>query len=645
MTARSSIMRRLGRLRSQQEGGWALVSVLGIGMLMLALVAVSLNVSSSSMKKTDTENNWTSAYAAAVAGLNDYKSRLTSAPNYVKYGNPNAEFSKTSKSSTGAMLLSMPTGDMDNAAFDVDASGRWASVPGTTNSAKFRYEVNTKDYASGGIIHVRATGKVGSSVRSVIADLRKKGFYDFVYYTKYEVTDSRVTGSDTRCSRYPWDTPARPTNISCVVQFAASDDLQGDVFSEDQFVSCGARFRGNVTSAAPAGWDPVVKASSSCSDSTYDKATNSSTGGTNPANGSSFPLPDSSSALAVEGTSDGYTGDAPGCTYTGPTQITFNADGTMTVISPWTQKTRPSSDGLTGTAPAECGAVSTTTNTVQNNTLQSIGGATVTVPKDNVIWVQDVPTNKKDVNYPSVSSDPTQRKSFTAAGATFACTRATSWNNGTYLYGWSLTRGGTTVQYPADGENYAASPGGANSYTCNSGDVYISGTLKGHVTVGASRYAYITGDVKYAANSFIDGSDYNLLGVVGQSAIIVWNPMGVTRCGWSYCINPVYAAQDREINAALLAVDGTIMVQNYDAFGPRGELKIVGSLAQKYRGTVATGGQSISTGYSKNYQYDPTLKYNAPPKYLAPASLSYGVSQIASVPAAFTSAGAKAAGS
>lgn len=629
----------VGRARRapERDGGWALVSVLGVGMLMLALVAVALNVSAGSMQKTDTENDWNSAYSAAVAGLNDYKSRLTSAPNYVKYGNMNANFSKTSVTVGGAALLTLPPADLDNPAFDIDASGRWATVPGTTNAAQFRYEVNTKDYASSGVIHVRATGRVGDSVRSVIADLRKKGFFDFVYFTQYEVTDWRVTGSSPSCAAYPWDSPKRP--VGCVVQFAGVDVLKGDIFSDDQFTSCGALFEGNVTSAAPKGYAPV-DVPDGCPASTYRQAQNTSTGGANPANGASIFLPPSAASLAAEGTSDGYTGEGPGCTYTGPTQITFNADGTMTVISPWTRVTRPSQDGSSGSSPNECGAVATTETTVQNNTLQSIGGATFTVPKNNAIWVQDVPTNRSDVNYPKdgVSSQPAQKKSFTAAGATFACTKnAQSDNN---AYGWSLTRGSTVVQYPAAGEDYVPNPGGRNAYTCNTGDVYVSGTLKGHVTIGANRYAYVTGDIKYAQGSFIAGSDYNLLGVVGQSAIIVWNPMKRDWSGRLPLLGP-----DRQINAALLAVDGTIMVQNYNTGGTRGTLNIKGSLAQKYRGTVATGGEDLSTGYSKKYEYDTTLKYNAPPKYLAPANISYGVSQIASVPAAFTATGAKAAGS
>lgn len=76
---------------------------------------------------------------------------------------------------------------------------------------------------------------------------------------------------------------------------------------------------------------------------------------------------------------------------------------------------------------------------------------------------------------------------------------------------------------------------------------------------------------------------------------------------------------DREINAVLLAgsssVNGSISVNNYNQ-GNTGQLKVIGGLIQSTRGAVGTiSGGAISTGYAKDYNYDPRLAIAPPPFY------------------------------
>jgi hypothetical protein len=92
---------------------------------------------------------------------------------------------------------------------------------------------------------------------------------------------------------------------------------------------------------------------------------------------------------------------------------------------------------------------------------------------------------------------------------------------------------------------------------------------------------------------------------------------------------------NREIDAAILSVAHTFQVQNYP-YGARGTLKVYGAIAQKFRGTVASG----SNGFVKTYEYDTRFRNIAPPKFLTPTSTTYGVTQIATVPAAFKANGA-----
>jgi hypothetical protein len=108
--------------------------------------------------------------------------------------------------------------------------------------------------------------------------------------------------------------------------------------------------------------------------------------------------------------------------------------------------------------------------------------------------------------------------------------------------------------------------------------------------------------------------------------VFVWNPVRYSS-GWV----AMNGTGDRKIHAAILSVGHTFQVQNYER-GDRGSLIVYGAIAQKYRGTV---GNTNPSGYTKAYEYDSRYRFTAPPKFLTPVSTTYGVTQYASVPAAF----------
>jgi hypothetical protein len=56
----------------------------------------------------------------------------------------------------------------------------------------------------------------------------------------------------------------------------------------------------------------------------------------------------------------------------------------------------------------------------------------------------------------------------------------------------------------------------------------------------------------------------------------------------------------------------------------RVELKVVGAIAQAFRGPVA----GASSGYQKNYIYDTRLKYRAPPNFLNPVQAAWRVVRV-----------------
>ena len=591
-------MRALARfLRAihRDERGIALPVVIGTGMLMLVLVATSLTVASNGLRKTDTEQDQNGALDAAYAGVEEYQSRLATDNSYYTYGNKDAPFSVA----TGSTKLTLPTGSAANAAFGIGTTGTWATVPQSTPIASYRYEVDNSHYSANGSIRIRVTGRVGQSTRSIVADLKQSGFIDYLYFTDYEVQDPDLTGK-TQCAVHMWE---GRSSTCTAIQFGSTDSVDGPVHSNDTLTVCGSKFLGKVTSSSTS--TPIVVTPSGCAKGSYPS------GQTAPFLQPEVTMPPTNAQLKKETRNDLTSTEVPlpGCLYTGPTVITFTSDGKMNVKSPWTQKTQVSQTaGVTSAAPAACGTPGNGTNG-----LGSTSGATIDVIASNVMYVQNVPTLATDPNYSST------------VPAGFACVNSNA--------GWTF---GTT-QYPVANE---ITPDGSTAskpaYGCKNGDVFTKGVLKGAVTIGAENYIYVTGDLTY------NDAAKDILGLVGNNAVWVWNPMKTVTSGsgWNQTTTtkPLLTDSGRTINAAILSVAHTFQVQNYDQGGDaRGTLTVKGSIAQTFRGPVGLVGGS---GYIKAYKYDTRFAYMAPPKFLSPVSSAYGVSQFSGVPAAFTYTGA-----
>lgn len=560
------------RLRRDDEG-IALVMVISLSVVMAILVTTAISFAVNGITASRNTQTWDASLAAAYAGVEEYQSRLASDPMYWKYGNPTARFTTDSVSTVAAA----PTA---NPAFGVGTSGTWATIKESspTNPARFRYEVDNSDYLSTGVLRIRSTGVVGKSTRTIVADLKQKGFLDFLYFTDYEIRDPQMGGA--ACTPvYDWAVASR----SCTeLTFLKTDVLKGPVHSNDTLLICGARFTELVTTGNSK--LPVYNTSGgSCPAAVFDKGVPTFS----PVQG----FPATNSELKKETRTDNPNGTTPGCLYTGPTSIEFLSNGKMTVKSPWSKLTNVTGDpATTGSVAPACGTLAA---------LQSANGATVDVPKNNVIFVQNIPAT-------GGANSSTSNQTGTTSSSTDSCKNQAGANVV-----------GNGVGFPFVGGNAATNevaPSPSTSYACRSGDVFVKGTLSGQVTVGAENYVYVTGDVVY------DNAQKDLLGLVGQNAVWVYNPVNAQS-------QPLLSA-NRRIDAALLSVAHTFQVQNFDTSGVRGTLTVNGAIAQKFRGAVATlNGTTgaITAGYAKNYLYDTRFRYTAPPKFLSPVTTTYGV--------------------
>ena len=549
----------MNRLR-YEESGVAMATVIILTFVMTALMVAISAVTIQSVRGTAVNEDWHAALGAANAGVDEYLSRLNEDNDYWVYGDPSDPYSHDSS-------VELPTGSLANPFFT-----EWTPIPGSTPDAVdrpfARYALDNSEYLSTGALFLKATGRVGDVERSVETLLRRRSFLDYLYFTNYETLDpalydgSPLSASQAQalCSTY-WYTgrDSRCTEIN----FVGEDEIRGPLHTNDAMLMCVQWYNG--------GYGPYFEGETSTS---YNPSNpprwrrNTGSG----CNNSQFPtfavegdprylaplgMPPSNTSIKQQ--VDPLYTSTPGCLYTGPTKIRLNSNGTMTVLSPWTNR---------GYRP-DCGGGSETT---------------VNIPENGVIYVQDVPSNPS--SDPAVNSNPSPR-------------------TGTNYIGYPMSNDIT-------------------SYSRNSGDVFIQGTLDGRLTVAAENDVVMIGDLRY--DDGLGGDD--LLGLVANNFVEVYHPVRSNGSDLTSGTNaPSWGSNgEPDLYAAMLSVNHSIYVQNHDRGSPRGDLNIYGVLAQQFRGVVGTFNSSgQATGYLKNYNYDTRLQYQSPPHFLDPVETGFEV--------------------
>ncbi len=178
--------------------------------------------------------------------------------------------------------------------------------------------------------------------------------------------------------------------------------------------------------------------------------------------------------------------------------------------------------------------------------------------------------------------------------------------------------GTCTTQYPT-----------AATYTEENacGNVYVSGTYSKSLTIAADNDIVVAPtDGKTltwgsAATPFkLDGDSNSVLGLIANNFVRVGHPVNRSS-GCSNVFN-AYDNKDLTIEAAILSIDHSFIVDNYDCGNGLGDLKVTGAIAQRYRGAVGTSG---GTGFIKDYLYDDRLKYRSPPHFLSPIDSAWSI--------------------
>jgi hypothetical protein len=185
------------------------------------------------------------------------------------------------------------------------------------------------------------------------------------------------------------------------------------------------------------------------------------------------------------------------------------------------------------------GRMNVTSPFTTSSSYASCVGNNITLPANGVIHVQNVPTAK-----------------------TATCTG-------------SQNRPG----YPITGD--------VTTYGCRVGDVFLSGTLRGRLTIASENNVVVVSNTTYSSSGA--GSN-DMLGLIANQFVQLYHPVNSSGTNLQDTRNPTAYFQDPRLDAAILALGHSFIVQNYDEGATLGTLTVTGGIAQKWRGPVGTSG-------------------------------------------------------
>lgn len=393
-----------------------------------------------------------------------------------------------------------------------------------------------------------------------------------LYWLNYDQVDPAVLDpSEPPTCKYYW-TPPVGLNAGCEeVNFVTGDDLSGNVWMNDSVFVCGNPSFLNVTTADPNGWDETTCGGSGPTVS-----------GTKTDGVTTETIPQDDTELASVAARDG-------CLYEGPTTITFDG-ATMDVTSPDT----PTGPPMNGSAPAN-DSLDDPANT--NVCMPAVSGGSVALPTNGVAFVENCLSSDSSCIESARNPDPYN---------------------------------------PMAGYDETGSSG--PSY----GDAIVQGTVTGPLTVAAQNNVIVDGNLCYTSTDNCSNAPASpatdVLGLIAYNYVEVNHPVTESRGGYSNLPTcgsrgagsaPDCDLSDPILDAVILALNHSFLVNQYDEGSPLGTLTVHGAIDQDWRGPVGTDNDgTVVTGYVKDYQYDSRLHYLSPPYYLSPGTNSWGLASI-----------------
>lgn len=134
------------------------------------------------------------------------------------------------------------------------------------------------------------------------------------------------------------------------------------------------------------------------------------------------------------------------------------------------------------------------------------------------------------------------------------------------------------------------------------GDLTISGTLNGQLSVGTNMNVVIPSSLTYADNPRVNPASDDILGLIAEKDVVISQN----------------APTNIEVDASIMALGNSFLVENWWEEPAKGTLTVYGGMIQRERGPVGTFYESTgakASGYSKDYHYDQRLLGSPPPYY------------------------------
>jgi Tfp pilus assembly protein PilX len=550
---------RLALLR--QESGYSMLAVLGAIALTTMLVSAAVAATNDDQTFLRRDIDQKRAYAAAQSGIADYTYHLNTDSGY------------------WARCTSVPTPNAVNLNMNGNPTNR-RPVPGTTDGSRYGIELlqattspggsqcdsqnpnATMLEASGsnaGTFRVRSTGYSGTAKVSIVASYKQATFLDYVYFTQLETSDP-VTYGFANPSAALTGAYAQCTKFRRDGRETAS--IPGTNNQKcDQIV-----FVGGDRIDGPLHTNDDIRA---CGSPTFGR------------NGADV--------TEVSAPPVGWD-NGDNCT----ASPTFKAPlvTRAPVLTP--PATNGSLKAIAGPSYTYTGQTHITLSG-SNMTIKTSAGQTIGpigVPSDGVVYVQN--------------------------GA------------------------GCSNSYSPFTTTYPPTSGCGNAIV----DTAPGGSYSGQLTIAAENDVVIDGDIRRTSSSA------DLLGLIANNFIRVKHPICETAqtpsdpdCAGGTGVpgsvteqaakgdcdadndnrrggNGNGSIQDLTIDAALLAIDHSFIVDHYDCGTSLGTLTVNGAISQKFRGAVGTTG---GTGYIKDYNYDDRLRFQEPPHFFDPVQSAWHV--------------------
>ncbi len=601
----------LARVRRAEEG-FSMVVTMGAVSLMLVSSAVAVTAVQSDQDIGRKDRDRKAAYAAAEAGLQVYVHRLLDDNTYW------AQCDAAANDGVNQPWIKTGSNPVDPRDWEPlpDSSAQWTTevlpVAGKTRCDKNDPE-GTMVEAGTPTFRVRVTGQalvsnkpVGPK-RSLIATFKRKSFLDYIYFTDLEVTDPTIyEGYIAR----GWETKERA--------------------GEDPSPTPKQR--------TLAEWGAVA-----CGQYSYVKAIANRSDGLEYRMDQRYRVSPTSSGKRPKGSTGSYQSITGACS-----EITFS-DGD------WIQGPMHTNDTsqLCGTpkfgrSPADVIEISgpgdtSITDKRKSWRISSQSGCAGAAPEVNF---EDDPTpdpnlgtwkfNQKLLKLPSsnVSIKGEALAPYTFKGRTTI--QLTS--NGIVVTGKDKSNAILTnkpMPYPENGVIYVDNndelgktcEGPYDTMTANEprngcGIAVVKGTYDTSLTIAAADDILITGNIIRQSGAPA------VLGMVSNNFIRLNHPVvDQDDCAQGRnSANAAGALTNPRVDAALLALKHSFLVDNWACGSPLGTLTVNGAIAQKFRGPVGTGsGKTMSSGYFKLYSYDDRLRVRIPPKFIDPVESAWGI--------------------